>query len=127
MTDIFKDAKVGDKVYDLKYGTGVVDHIFREDFEIAVNFGKTDINEHYCMSTGIGEDTNNRTLYWEKPDIIEKPRKKKVKIGKIIYKDIDEEYFMTDTFYTEKEFNLTYDHRVIEFYEPTVTEVEVEE
>jgi len=69
---MFKDIKVGDKVYDLAYGVGKVIAVDCDDFMI-----KFDGNNFWYEFDGRRINVINRTLYWSKPEIIEKPRKVK--------------------------------------------------
>lgn len=71
--EIFKDVKVGDKLYCLLYGdVCVADINIDGNYQIRVK----DKDGKYLHYTFDGKLINNenRILYWTKPDIIEKPR-----------------------------------------------------
>ena len=83
MTEIMMDGEpleVGDEVYCLLHGKGKVSNINKKvTFSIEVAFS----NRYYSYTNTFKGWTNheNRTLYWQKPEIVPPPKpKKKVKV-----------------------------------------------
>jgi co-chaperonin GroES (HSP10) len=71
----FADVKVGDRVYDIRYGWGtIIDSPFKR-YPIAVNFDDGKAMDSYTLD-GISEEKYlTPTLYWDVPTIITPPRK----------------------------------------------------
>ena len=83
----FKNAKVGDKVYCLMYGEGVIDAI--QSFGSGMLY--VAFNEQYgaiyTFDGCVYVKGKNPTLYWEKPEIIEKERVFKVTKYRVAFRD----------------------------------------
>ena len=63
-------VEVGDKVYDLVFGTGEVSEL-KVDGRFRVRFAT---GAHVYDRTGIRVDANNRTLFWHNP-VVTVPQK----------------------------------------------------
>ena len=129
----FENAKVGDKVYDIRYGEGEIISI-KESSEhpVGVGFPNIPYKIIYKFNGLEYRDHKNRILFWDKPQIIAPPRPKRmVKKWQWIYGTINWEnngnLGISDNFYTsEEEFKKRCPHlRPIEPY--LKSEIEVEE
>lgn len=73
MSNNFKNVQLGDKVYDIRYGWGVVEYIFSGYCGgFKVNFDPADPDPFTRIYSDEGkEDVNDisPTLYWTKPTI----------------------------------------------------------
>ena len=66
MKEIFKDAKIGDEVWDFVYGEGTITEIeSTEPYPIVVQFKKHSISYTYY---GSFYENSRQTLFWQKFD-----------------------------------------------------------
>lgn len=73
-TTTFETAKVGDKVWSVEYGWGVIRHTtYTQAAPILVVFNITDINNKYRQN-GKRLYSENQTLFWDEVEI-EAPQK----------------------------------------------------
>ena len=70
----FDGVKVGDKVYSLTDGEGVVVRLSDGIYKIMVDFGGNLKSHTMDGFYSLGDKT--QTLYWQKPDIIDKGKPK---------------------------------------------------
>jgi len=73
---IFKDVKVGDRLYSLRHGEVKVSRIIEspdDSYPLEV-FDEKGNDYSYAMNGYFEKNDLNRDLYWTKPEIIEKPR-----------------------------------------------------
>ena len=80
----FENAKVGDKVYDIRYGEGEIISI-KESSEhpVGVGFPNIPYKIIYKFNGLEYRDHKNRILFWDKPQIIAPPRSKPVEMVKV--------------------------------------------
>ena len=73
----FKRARINDKVYDLLYGEGTVLASTDDHPQFNIYFPALHITREYFLDGRLcsKSDAVLPTLYWVKPEIIEKPRK----------------------------------------------------
>lgn len=98
---MFKDAKVGDRVWDLRYGWGEVEEISSGDYPVEVCFAERDVQEQYTRGGKVYLDDQNPTLFWDeiKFEIPEKPERvvDRTFEGWVnVYENSDEVYFHED-------------------------------
>lgn len=70
----FEDAKVGDEVFDIKHGWGLVSKVFTKNMRpLTVQFRHT--SRSYMFSGKYSETDKNQVLFWDEVTIIapEKP------------------------------------------------------
>jgi len=85
----FKNVKVGDKVYCLMNGEGEVISINKSAYPLRVSFEFESCKASYTYEGREISRSKTPMLYWEKPEIIEKKRTRKVTKYKVVYKDIN--------------------------------------
>lgn len=72
----FDGIKVGDRVYDMRWGWGEVVNVGGGNYPISVDF-EPRIRTSFCMD-GKWTDDSLQTLFWSKPEFIPPPRPKRV-------------------------------------------------
>lgn len=81
----FSKAQVGDKVWSLAYGEGVIDSISeRGGFPIIVQFKALDHLEDFAIDGTLCEDAINPDLYRTQPTVTAPEPKETVKVTKYI-------------------------------------------
>ncbi len=83
---MFRDAKVGEKVYDLRYNWGIVEDVVHTSFPfpVKVYFEKVRIHDSFTYD-GKPEKNSNQTLFWDelKFEIPKKPFDLKAEFDKL--------------------------------------------
>lgn len=127
----FKDAKVGDRVYSLVYGWGIITSTLLSPHQLlAVDFGMANPVEYSLDGSFYHYGTATPDLYWNKPTISDDPppkRKKKVlKRQAVVYDLENQRHYLTSTLFTEKEIIDFAGHEFIKWGGESI-EIEVEE
>ena len=86
----FENAKVGDKVWDVRHSYGIIENISKNEYGITVSFNKPNVHwlliEKYTIDGFMDfahSYSEERSLFWEKPkfEIPTRPRQKKILKG----------------------------------------------
>ena len=73
-TTTFETAKIGDKVWDIKYGWGEVIDTYEEDkVRLRVLF-KLVVEKYTFEGVSPWSDSNARTLFWDKVEVVAPPK-----------------------------------------------------
>lgn len=130
-----REVKIGDKLYDLVYGEGVVREVYHSvnhESYVYVNFPTVSLcNIEYGINyIFAGYNGCNRTLFWSKPEFeIPEPPKQKVKKYRVLYttKINPDNYGISSGHYkNQEEFDKQFEwvYKFIQLIEDSMIEVE---
>ena len=104
---MFKDVKVGDRLYDIVNGYCKVSWISSDRNQFKVSFEKRSLGNlecYYCIDGTYGRlNQDNATIYWDKPEIIapKKPKRKVIRY-KVLFKAGNGDMIITSGYYKDR-------------------------